>query len=262
MGTENKEIWENPKAFRQQVSLAAVQVASLADGELATALAYELEPFSKIPSADADVAWRESPASNASVKIYDVAVMRRRGNSPRHGHGIDGRRAGIFAAVAALLAVLAVAADCAWLKCRETNLRRDLAARSPLDAEIRSLDAQAASLRNQARQLREKREREAAAQQRVERMRRAFPDAMGTVATVCGGRTTVKEFASSAPFEISMCAVAPNADAAVAIMAKLDAAAAKKSWRLEPGAIEASATGATATFSCRLKFNPEPEEAQ
>lgn len=252
MAVENKTIFENPKAFRQQVRLAAVQVAALGDAELATALAYELEPFSKIPAADADVAWRESAESNATVKVYDVAVLHRRAGRRSNGQGGAKYLNAIVAAIA-LLTVAAVGVDYFILSSRKGELHREISAQMPLDVELRRLEDRERSLRNEARRIRERRVSEEAAQIRAGALRSAIPDALDAVAAVCGGKIVVKEISSPSPFELEIRAVAVTAENAAAIMAQLGDAVSAKGWGLEPTQLAANSAGTMVDFSFRLR---------
>lgn len=262
MTSENQELYGNPKAFRQQVRLAAVQVAALGANELAAALAYELEPFSKIPADDAEVAWRESTESNASVKVYDVAVMRRRSRKSGGGAIGGGRRLDAIVVAVALLAVVIVAADWWVVSSRLTALRRDVAAQVPLDSELRRLEECARSVVAEANAVREKRLEVERAHGDVDALRSSIPGALEAVASVCGGRIVVKEITSPAPFALEFRAVAVTAEAAAATMAKLGDAVESKGMRLEPGEIAASVGGAMAEFSfCLSPAEKRSEEA-
>ena len=69
-------VMDDPSAFRQQVRMAAVQVTGLRPDELSTALAYEIEPFSGIPAAEAELAYSPVVDPDPTVSVYDVAVRR------------------------------------------------------------------------------------------------------------------------------------------------------------------------------------------
>lgn len=246
------KIFDNPRAFRQQVRMAAVQVAALGDGELAAALAYELEPFSKIPAADAEVAWKETAESNATVKVYDVAVVRRGENGHVRKAG-SSRRLDIAVAAILLVAAGAVAIDWWTVKTRNERLHRALAVQMPLDEELRRLDERKRAMHEEIRTIRQKREAAEAAQDRVAAMRCAIPEALGAIATVCGGRIVVKEISSPSPFELEMRAVAVSTENASAIMAQLAETLASRGWHLEPVRLSSNPAAATTEFTCRLK---------
>lgn len=252
MTSENQELYGNPKAFHQQVRLAAVQVAALGPSELAAALAYELEPFSNIPADDADVAWRESAESNAAVRVYDVAVMRNRSRKERSGAGGGGRCLDAVVAAVAMLALAIVAVDWWMVSSRLTALRRDVVAQLPLDGELRRLEERTRSVAAEARSVREGRRTMEDAHDAVAALRSSIPDALEAVASVCGGRIVVKEISSPAPFAMEFRAAAVTADMATVTMARLGDALEAKGMRLTPGEIAASVGGAMVEFSFRI----------
>lgn len=263
MTSSDRDIFNDAKAFRQQVRLAAVQVAALGDAELAAALAYEVEPFSKIPAADADVAWRENAAvSTASVKVYDVAVVRRSPRSCAKSGGGAGRRLSALVAVVAILSVAAVAVDFYAVSSRRRELRRAVAAQEPLDDELHRLEAVERETRDEAHRIREGREREEAAQRRVAAMRSALPDALGCIAAVCGGRIVVREISSPSPFAVEFRCIAATAENASDILARLGEAVPAAGWRLESGSLAANAAGTMAEFSFRIRPSEEQVEVK
>lgn len=254
----DNSIFGNPKAFRQQVWLAAAQVAALGQDELAAALAYELEPFSNIPAGEADVEWRETAESNATVKVYDVAVVRRRARKGGGGDGVPMKWSAIVAA-AALISVVAVAIDWFAMSSQMEKLRKDVAAQRPLDEELRRLEERDRIVSAEAAAIREKREAVERAQENVESLRSFLPGALDAVAAVCGGKIVVKEILSPSPFAMEIRAVAVSADSAAAIMAQLGDDASARGLRLEPGAIAATATGTMSEFTFRLRIADLPQ---
>ena len=251
MARAQTDIWSNPKAFRQQVRLAAVQVAALSEEELPQALAYEVEPFSKIPASEAEVAWRELPETDAAVKAYEVAVVRAKGAGAKGAARAEARMLPLW--IFAALVAAGVACDGGLLAWRRNTLERAVAEQKPLDAQIRRLERQTLDNRAEAAAERESRERMRAAQDRLESMRSAYPMLMDAVAGVCGGRTVVREFSSDGRYSVSLRAVAVSAPVCGEVVADLTRAAAERGWRLVPGGIETSAQGTTAEFSCRLE---------
>lgn len=262
MASRETDIFEDPKAFRQQVRLAAVQVAALGDAELSAALAYEVEPFSKIPAGEADVAWRENTTeSTAAVKVYDVAVVRRRSRSSAKTN--DGKKMlnAIVGAVA-ILSAAAVAVDFHLVSSHRDELRRAVAAQTPLDEELRRLEELENGVRSEARRIREGREREEGAQRRVAALRSALPDALGCIAAVCGGRIVVREISSPEPFIVDFRALAATPDGAAEILARLGDALPAKGWRMESGSLAANAAGTMAEFSFRICRAKDGKEAK
>jgi len=257
MANRRDEIWENPKAFRQQVTLARVQVEALGEEDLASALAYEVEPFSGIVASQAEVAWRVvEDAGGKDVVAFDVAVARQWKSTSK------GKKArSVWMWLGAVMALLAVGADWACLKHEAAVLREAVAEQEPLDAQIRQIRDNAAKVRQSARQLKGSREKLAEAQDDIEAMRSAYPKLMDAIASACRGRTVVKSFTSTGPFEVEMNAVAASAQSCSDVMAALSRIAPEKGWKLAAGEIASSEQGTTAKFSCKLAFAAHGEEA-
>ena len=85
-------VMDDPSAFRQQVRIAAVQVTGLRPDELAAALAYEVEPLSGIPAAEAELAYSPVVDPDPTVRVYDVAVRRRKNRAAKVSRRIDSVR--------------------------------------------------------------------------------------------------------------------------------------------------------------------------
>ena len=262
MAKDMDTIWQDKGAFRQQVRMAAVQVAALSANELAYALAYEVEPFSGIPAAEAEVSWREVADPDTTVKVYEVVARRRRSSSAKSG--VMAGRLLKPAVVVAALAIVVAGADAAWLAHRKGALEKTVAGQSLLEAQLNAVRAKASAARAEASRIRDGRDAANRAQQDVAALRAAYPGVMATVASVCGGKVVVKTFAAKKPFALEMTAVAASADDAAAVMAGLARAVAEKGWHLSPGPIAANAGGVTAEFSCTLALvaAANAEEAQ
>ncbi len=252
-------IWDDKTAYRQQVRMAAVQVEALSPDELRNALAYEIEPFSGVSAAAAEVAWREIEDPDKSVRVYEVAV--RDGKSSKSHDGPAALRNMRCLAAIAVLAVAAAVADWALLSGRIAKLEKTVAEQSVLDARVSAERAKAAAARMAAERIRAGREAAARAQREVARLRGAYPGIMATLASVCGGRVVVKSLAADKPFELKLTAVAASADAAAATMAELTKAVSSQGWTLAPGPIAAAADGLTAEFSCVLALSRNEEGA-
>lgn len=243
------------RAFRQQVRLAAVQVAALSEPELAFALAYEVEPFSHVAAAEAGVAWRELPSTDPAIKVYDVAV-RKTGRAGARAATADGlARLLRPAALIGALLLLAAAADGAWLMRQRASLARRLATQRDLDARVQRVQSAARAATAEAERLRTARAAARRAQDDVAARRLAYPEILRAIAATCGGRTVVRSFASeAAPYTIRLSAVAASAEDAAHVMSALTHAAAAVNWSLAPGPIATSAQGATAEFTCTLAY--------
>jgi hypothetical protein len=138
-----KRIFSDRGALCRQVRLAAVQVEGLGDEELAMALAYELEPYSSIPAADAEVAWRELDGEDRSMRVFEAAVIRR--TRSRRGLGGDMGRILRFAYAAGAIALLAAGADYAITRFESgrlgSSLERRLRLQQELSTRISSVDS-------------------------------------------------------------------------------------------------------------------------
>lgn len=67
---------ESREVYRQRVRMPEVQVAGLSEAELQSALAYEVEPFSGIPSALAEI---EYGNLGTDPRGLTLSLTRRRG---------------------------------------------------------------------------------------------------------------------------------------------------------------------------------------
>lgn len=239
--------------FRQRVSLAAVQVAGLSPGELSTALAYEVEPFSGVPPAEAEVVYEEVAGGDADTLVFDVTVRRR------------GRRAGAgwrWPVVLTAVALAAAACDCAALSWRIGSVSRKVAEQEPLDGRVRRALGAAKENSAEAARIRAGRERVSAAHDRVDRLRAAYPSLMAAVAGVCGGRMVVREFSSAPQFSVGLRAVAAPAGSSGELMSGLTRAAGEAGWSVSPGGISAGGPGSTASLDCRLEFRAAAGEVR
>lgn len=251
--TEQKRLFADKAAFRQRLKMAAVQVAGLSADDLARALAYEVEPFSGIPAAEADLAFVVVEDPDPAVRVYDIAVVRRRkGNS----HGGEPLSRFVRPALFFGLALLLVAgADFGWLKWRMADLSQQCARREPLQRRLRQVASVTRSAQDETANLRAARAAAAAAQENFARRRAAFPELLQALAGVCGGRAVVRELRMvDAPFELTVRAVAPGANAAASVTVEMAKALGPKGWQVESGPITARREGSTAEFECRLKF--------
>ena len=235
-------------SFRTQVRMAAVQVAGLGAGELAQALAYEVEPLSGIPAAEAELEFRPVAEADPTVRVYEVAV-RRKGAAAA---GEKSARWVPFAYAFAALAIAALAADRVALGVRASRLRTEIARRAPLDVRVKAERAAERKARDEARRLRESREAAGRAQRDAAGLRAAYPDALAVLASACGDRAVLKEIVSKGPFTFGIRAVAVSAESAAAVMSEMTAAAAERGWRFRPGRIDAAGSSSTAVFEGEL----------
>ena len=239
------------KEFKQQVRMAAVQVSGLSAEELKAALAYEVEPFSGIPAAEAEVKFTSVPETDESIRVYEVTVTQRK----RGGAAFSGelerylKPAIIFAA----LVILALAADFACLYFNGASLKSEIAKREPLDQEINRIKNDAQRMRNETAALRAKRAAEAKAQEEVAAKRSAYPQAFAAIARAFGEKAVLKSFtAGDKDFTMEITAFAVSSEAASAAMTALDAEAKKIGWKFASGEIDAMSGAGTTLFRCKL----------
>jgi len=239
-------------AFRQEVRLAALQVAGLRDEELAQALAYEVEPFSGIPAVEAEVRYRPLDESDPNLRAYEVVVRRR-----KQGTGTNGVLERFLwpMRIVAALVVVAVATDAILLHQRHQRLVREVAERRPLQQVLDRLNAEARSIRTETAGLRQKREDAVRAQDEAVRLRQAPCDLLHSISEKCGSRAVVTSIvAGEQPRSVMVSAVGLSAEAAAALMQDLGVCLEKKGWTLRPGMLTASETGASVRFAFTLAF--------
>ena len=233
-------------AFRQQVRMAAVQVTGLRPDELTMALAYEVEPFSGIPAAEAEVTYVPVVDADPAVRVYDVAVRRRKNRA-----GTSGPRFLVPVFVLGMLALVLAAADFIFLQTRLRKLEGQVAVQTRLEAQLDAVRKPTAAARAEAHTLREQRETARRAQDEAARARAAYPAMLKAIATACGERAVLKTL-DGGPSALSVAGMAVTASAAADVQVELTAAVAELGWRLAPGPIGVRTPGLTAEFKCEL----------
>jgi len=237
---------DDPSAFRQQVRMAAVQVAGLKPDELAIALAYELEPISGIPAAEAELSFTPVVDSDPTVRVYDVAVRRRKAPAASGGERLLAPLLAI-----GIIALLGVAVDFFFASRELDGLKRDVAERTMLQSELDSLRNPAKSARAEARAIRERRESAARAQAEAAKARSAYADILEAIALACGDRAVVSSLEGGA-FSLKLTGLAVSAAAASDTLVALTDEARLRGWRLSPGLIAVRTPGQTTEFKCEL----------
>jgi len=244
------EVKPGPETFRQQVRMAAVQVAGLRPDELAQALAYEVEPLSGIPAPEAEVTYHPVADADPTVRVYDVAVRRRARRSGTTG-GLD--RWLRPACVLAALAVAAVVADGARLVLRRSALEATVNERRPLQEDLSRLQAETRRMRTSAEAVRARREAAVRAQEEAAALRTAHVGLLDELAAACGRGAVLKSVASGEkPRSMRIRAIDVSGEAAALTMQTLASHVATNGWQLLPGEIAGSGTGATVSFSFEL----------
>ena len=207
-------VMDDPSAFRQQVRIAAVQVTGLRPDELAAALAYEVEPLSGIPAAEAELDYTPVVDADPTVRVYDVAVRRRKGRA-----GTGGSRFLLPLVILGILVLLVAGADFVRTSARLRALKKDVAAQGALQAQLDAV--------------------------------RSYAEILDTIASACGERAVLTSLGGDA-FAIRLSGVAVTADAAAETLVALTEAAAKQGWRVAPGPIAVRTPGLTAEFTCEV----------
>ena len=239
-------VMDDPSAFRQQVRIAAVQVTGLRPDELAAALAYEVEPLSGIPAAEAELDYTPVVDADPTVRVYDVAVRRRKGRA-----GTGGSRFLLPLVILGIFVLLVAGADFVRTSARLRALKKDVAAQGALQAQLDAVRSRARSARNEASAHRARREAAARAQDEAAKARAAYAEILDTIASACGERAVLTSLGGDA-FAIRLSGVAVTADAAAETLVALTEAAAKQGWRVAPGPIAVRTPGLTAEFTCEV----------
>ena len=287
-------ILASPACFRQRVNLPAAQVAGLSDAELATALAFEVEPFSGIARGAGEMAWRACEEGDPARRSFDVVQIRAvdlaaelkraraekrrvkfvtavpdeaRGETVADLPRIPARTTGGFRAhplalwgAFCLLVAAGAASEWSGLRLEVRALRRDVAARQTLQAEKDGLASRAAALRREAADLRRRRQEEAAAQARAAVLRAAGRELLEAVPSACRDESVVRGIKSGEhAFDFNLTGVALSPEAATRTVTRLaEALAARRSgWSVKPGGLAVQAEGDACAFDCAFTFDPE-----
>ncbi len=248
---ETKRIFADKDAFRREVSLARVQVEGLSRDELASALAYELEPYSKIPAIEADVAWKDAVSPDAAMRVFDVALVRRR-SAAGGAAGLEKFIRPLSAAAAAL--ILALCGDYAYLRYRIDALEDSLASRAPLQRELDDLSRRASRLDRQTQDIRSTREAVQKAQRAFAGLRGAYPGLLEALSAV-GGRVVVKSLVKGKDeFTVEFAFAAADGEAANEAMTLLSGELAKRGWTFETHDFSGGSAGALVEIKAAARF--------
>lgn len=277
------------EVFSDRVRLSAGRIAGLSREHLRSALAFELEPFSGVPAADAAVAFTEVPDPDPAFTAFDAAVLPRGrlselGDAARAAgfslacvtplppsgaadiSGLpqivpSGKRgaAPTFAgklcttSIAALALCAAAIAGPAVIR---SKLSHEAQERAALGAELGARAAGTAAMRRRAAELlAEKAARDAAAS-RLGAMRAAWPELLERLARSCAGGAMIDSLAADGgAFELR-CVCADAAEATAAAV-RFSEALAACGWSVKPGAVSERAPGGPVACSFRLVSAPE-----
>lgn len=239
-------VMDDASAFRQQIRMAAVQVAGLRPEELSAALAYEVEPFSGIPAAEAELAYTPVVDPDPAVRVFDVAVRRRKNRAAN-----EGGRYLVPLVIAGVIALVLAGVDFVRTSMRLNELKTTVAEQARLQSALDAVRNPAKAARAEARAVRERREAAARAQDEAAKARRAYADILDAITEACGDRAVLSSLDGGA-FEIQLTGVAVTASAAADTLVALADAAAKRGWSLSTGPITVRTPGQTAEFKCGI----------
>jgi len=242
-------VMDDASAFRQQIRMAAVQVAGLRPEELSAALAYEVEPFSGIPAAEAELAYTPVVDSDPSVRVFDVVVRRRKSGDAKGGAWYL-----VPLVIVGVIALILAGVDFVFTSMRLNELKKTVAEQARLQSALDAVRNPAKAARAEARAVRERREAAARAQDEVAKARRAYADVMEAIAEACGDKAVLSSIDGGA-FELRLTGVAVTATAAADTLVALADAAAKRGWRMATGPIRVQTPGQTAEFQCEITYD-------
>ena len=256
-------IWNDPKAFRQQVRMAAVQVAGLSSDELAVALAYEVEPFSAIPAKEAELVFRPVVDPDTTVRVFDVAVVRSTGR--KGGSWKSHCVLLLLAAVSVTLCVLAWR-DYKRIQAEEARLAAEIASRSSFAGVLQNLQKELAELqkkidenRNKAKSVRDTRVGITRGRQNTEVLRDVYRFLLATISDAFGKNAVLKEIKCPKPYSAEITAVSLNTKAASETLVNLSNALVPRGWSFEPGVLTNNEQTGTVGFSCTVTFDEKGE---
>lgn len=286
-----EHVFTTPDCFRQRVNLPSSQTAGLSRDELAAALGFEIEPFSGIPRADSEMAWKEVGDAAGARRIYDVVQIRRADMEKAVAEGrkmkrvvravtappesaagetvetlpwIEVRRSGGLSGVspyavwaaACAIAACALAWDFWGIRSETAELRREVSERRVLQREKDGLGKKLSSAKGELDALRAGREAARRAQDGVAAFRAAWKELLSAVSGVCGDEVVVRSIASDGAFSAEISGVALSAEAAGRFFVRMaEALHGKGGWRIAPGKVVSS--GGTVSVSCRAEFDVE-----
>lgn len=257
MNKKDKErIWDDPKAFHQQVRLAAVQVAGLSPDELAVALAYEVEPFSAIPAKDAELVFRPVDDPDASVRVFDVAVVRRQQKSG--DSFLLNIALGIAGMVAIALLVLAWR-DYESIKSEEARLAAEATRRAAFAGELAALQKAVDKNRNETKAHRDNRVAVTRGRQNTEVLRDVYKTLLATISEAFGNDAVLKRIKCPKPYSAEITAMSLNTKAASATLVRLSGALVPMGWTIEPGPLVSNESEGTVGYSCTVTFDERGE---
>ena len=284
-----KDVLVSPACFRQRVSLPVAQVAGLSESELATALAFEIEPFSGIPQAEGELAWQPLEENATGRRGFDVVQIRKTDLAeavaqaratgrkvtavtapPEEARGettdnlphirVPARSVLMSHPYLIWTAICLLVAACLGyeglqLRSETAELRQEVEARRTLQTEKNSLEAKAARLRREADDLRRQHEETAQAQERIARLRGAGRRLLEAVPEAYRDTSVVRGIHSTEDgLDLTLAGVALSPEAAAHTLTRLTQTLEGSGWQVKPGAVGTRATGDSCIFDCTCTF--------
>ncbi|MBO5642908.1 MAG: hypothetical protein J6S51_02765 [Kiritimatiellae bacterium] len=252
--SERKE--KKTSVYRQRVSMAALQVDGLSKSEIASALAYEVEPFSGIAGSQAEVSFETVLSDDPSVRIFDVTVTRKSKSSKN----FDAKKLIKIASILSALLVVVIGADFFLLSRKIKTLSSSIEVRRPIDAKLRSLESKISNNNAEASRLEASCKAVESARASIAAKRKAYSALMEEVASGCAGQMVVKAFNSNGPFSVELEGSSMSVESCTASMLSLTRAACHAQWKASPGRMNADHTGSVISFSCAFLYDGQPLE--
>jgi len=288
-----EQVLATTAGFRQRVNLPSAQVAGLTEAELASALGFEVEPFSGIPRAESRLAWKRVNAADAARAVYDVVQIRTRDLAEavakarkakktvlavtavpdaaigetiedlpwvpvKSGGGISVRWP-VLAGLGAMLLVLAMGGHWWRQRSERRTLEREVSVQLRLQGEKNALESRISTARQEIAALRERRMESERAQQNAEVLRSAWRLLLEAVPKACRDESVLKSVKATGAYSAQLTGLALSTASATRTFVRLteELKPPKSGWRLTPGAISSPADGGTVTFECQLDFDSE-----
>lgn len=279
--------------FRQRVNLPSAQVNALSPDELAAAIGFEVSPFSGIPFAESEMAWKRTSSPDSPRAVFDVVQIRktdlaaelaraRKGGKkalavtaePDQSIGesvadlpwveLRGRGGKLPGPMCLWLCVCALAAlwlgwDAYSLRGEGRALEREVVAQRALQAQRDAIQRRVDGAHRELGTLRQQRMDEARAQQNVEVLRSAWALLLDAVPGACADESVMRRIEATGAYSAKLVGASLSAESAAKTLVRLtDALSPPRSgWVVRPGAIGANAAGGMVNFECVVEFDPE-----
>jgi hypothetical protein len=285
-----EEIVISESCFRQQVNLPLTQVAGLSDTEIASALAFEIEPFSGISRAEGEMAWRLKSDASSNRRIYDVIQIRksdlarvvaRAKSEKKKIKGITASpdfSAGetleempfveiskkkirlspmtIWLAFCGVF-FIALLGEWAIINSENKRLKQEIGEREILQVRKNSLEAKERSIRNEIENIKAMRAEEISSQDKVASLRSSWRILLDAVSSACGDESVICSISKKdGPLKASLEGVALSPEAASLMLRRLTEKlnSQKSKWHVLPGEIGSVSSGGTVKFTCDVIF--------